>query len=49
MKIRVKKQTDALESFKSKEQTKPIAIFNELINKRKKLTILTIINQNLSM
>ena len=44
-----KKQVDALETFKPKEQTKPIAIFNELINKRKELTVLTIINQNLSM
>ena len=48
MKIRVKKQIDALESLKPKEKTKPIEdksnnqsraaiIFNELINKRKDL------------
>ena len=48
MKIKVKKQVDALENLKPKEQTKPIedksnnqpkstTIFNELINKRKKI------------
>ena len=44
MKIKVKKQIDALESLKPKEKTKPIEnkskaeiIFNELINKRKDL------------
>ena len=48
MKIKVKKQIDALESLKPKEETKPIEdksnnqlratiIFNELINKRKDL------------
>ena len=48
MKIKVKKQIDALENLKSKQETKPIedksnnqsrtkVIFNELINKRKEL------------
>ena len=48
MKIKVKKQVDALENLKPKEQTKPIEdksnnqskaaiIFNELINKRKQI------------
>ena len=48
MKIKVKKQVDALENLKPKEQTKPIEdksnnqskatiIFNKLINERKDL------------
>ena len=48
MKIKVKKQVDALENLKPKEQTKPIenksnnqskaaTIFNDLISKRKKI------------
>ena len=48
MKIKVKKQADALENLKPKEDTKPIEdkpnnqsratiIFNDLINKRKKI------------
>ena len=48
MKIKVKKQVDALENFKAKEETRPTEdksnnkskatiIFNDLINKRKAL------------
>ena len=48
MKIKVKKQADALENLKPKEDAKPIEdkpnnqsratiIFNDLINKRKKI------------